>query len=308
MTLTKQRGTAIIVALFLVGLVAVIALTMMARLNRDIRRTQLLLQSTQADLYAQGSVDWALDTLRNDWLNQKKEALIDALPLSSPVSTLKNFQVSSVIDDAQGLFNLNNLTTDEWLNCFQRLLLIVDPQLSAEKAQSLSKSVANWIAALSKNVEEDVYYTKLPKPYRSPHRPMASVTEFRLVKGVTPELYRRVLPFITALPEMTLINVNTAPAQVLQSLSDSFTTEAAKNLEAYRKRLPFTSVDKFLNMDLVRNHAVSGNLIVTSSQFFLIHTTVENQEQQLLLSTLARRLAQNNKAVLQVIWQSKGGI
>src|SRR5690349_10059410 len=108
MTFIKQRGTAIIVSLFLVGLVAAIALTMMDRLNRDIRRTQLLLQSTQADLYAQGSVDWALDTLRDDWIKQKKEALIDPLPLSSPLSSLKNFQITSTINDAQGLFNLNN--------------------------------------------------------------------------------------------------------------------------------------------------------------------------------------------------------
>lgn len=308
MILTKQRGTAIIVALFLVSLVAVIALTMMARLNRDIRRTQLLLQSTQADLYAQGSLDWALDTLRNNWMNQKKETLIDRLPLKSPLNIQKNFEISSEIDDAQGLFNLNNLTTDEWLACFQRLLLIIDPTLSSQKAQNLSKSVSNWISPVSKNIEEDQGYTKLPVPYRNPHRPMTSVTEFRLIQGVTPELYRRILPYIIALPETTLINVNTAPPAILQSLSASFTAEAAKNLEAYRKRLPFLTLEKFLNMDLVRNHALSGNLVAVNSQYFLIHTRVENKEQQLLLNSLAHRIPQNNKTILQVLLQSKGEI
>src|SRR5689334_18293621 len=98
MRYTKQTGTAIIIALFLVGLVAVIALTMMDRLHRDIRRTQLLLQSMQAGLYAQGSLDWALDSLRDHWLHQKKNEPLDRLPLASPLSTRDTFQIASTIE------------------------------------------------------------------------------------------------------------------------------------------------------------------------------------------------------------------
>ncbi len=308
MSLAKQRGTAIIVALFMVSLVAVIALTMMTRLNRDIRRTQLLLQSTQADLYAQGSLEWALDSLRYAWINHQKNELVDRLPLSSSVDTLKGFQIASVIDDAQALFNLNNLMTAEWMNCFQRLLLILNPDLSAEKAQDLTQSTANWIAPISKNSEEDLYYTHLPSPYRNPHRPMAQVTEFRLVKGVSPTLYRRVLPYITALPSMTPVNVNTASAPVLQSLSSSLTAEAARNIEAYRKRQPFLSVDQFLKTDLIHNQPLSESLVTVTSQYFLIKTQANNKLQHLLLTTLAHRnTAENSKATLQVLWQNKGG-
>ncbi len=308
MRFTKERGTAIIVSLFLVALVAAIAVTMMARLNRDIRRTQLLLQSTQATLYAEASVEWAVDTLRYHWLNQKKNELIDVLPLSSPVDLNQNFKIYSTIEDAQGLFNLNNLTQEEWLPYFQRLLLIVEPELSAEKAQSIAKSTLNWISPVSRDPLEDEYYTKLPQPYRAAHRPMASATEFRLIKGVTPALYQHLLPFIIALPENTLINVNTAPPPLLQCLGTSLSAEAAKSLINLRKVTPFLSVEQFSNLDLVRNNAVPGTMIAVSSQYFLIKTQVEKNEQHLLLTTLLHRIAQPNKAVIQILSQMKGGI
>lgn len=308
MSFTKQRGTAIIVALFLVGFVAIIAITMMERLNRDIRRTELLLQSTQASLYAEASLDWAADTLRSHWHNQKKNELVDSLPLSSPVNVIQDFTISSTIVDAQGLFNLNNLNIEEWASYFQRLLLILDPELSAEKAQKITKSVVNWISPISKDLEEDQYYTKLAQPYRAAHRPMASATELRLIKGVTPSLYRRLLPFVIALPENTLINVNSAAPPILQCLGASLSAEGAKSLVKLRQVTPFLSVEQFLSLDLVRNNAIPGTVITVSSQYFLIKTTVEKNQQHLLLSTVMRRLAQTNKAVIQILSQTKGGI
>lgn len=304
----KQQGTAIIVALFLVGLVAVIAITMMERLNRDMRRTELLLHSIQADLYAQGSVIWAIDTLRYHWLNQKKNQLIDNLPQSSPVNIVNHYRISSTIYDAQAGFNLNNLSTDESAIYFQRLLLLVDPQLESEKAQKITASLMNWLSPVTKNINEDLYYTKLPQPYRAAHRPMASVSELRLIQGVTPQLYLRLLPYLTALPEKTAINVNTAAIPVLQSLSPTLTTDSAKAIEAYRKQMPFDSVDKFLNMDIVRNNNVPSDKLTVSSQYFLIKTQVEKNEQQLILYTLVQRISQNNKAIVRILWQTKGAL
>jgi general secretion pathway protein K len=308
MSLTKQGGTAIIVALFLVGLVAALAITMMERLNRDLRRTELLLQSTQADLYAQGSLAWGLDTLRYHWLNQKKNEVIDKLPLSSPVNTLQQFTVASTLYDDQAHFNLNNLGSEEWSAPFQRLLLLADPTLSSEKAQQITKSTLNWISPVAKNIDDDLYYMKLPQAYRAPHRPMASASEFRLIKGVTPEIYARLLPYLTALPELTLINVNTAAPLVLQSLSPALTSESAQALANYRRQNPFVSLEQFSAMDLVRNNMIPATLITVNSQYFLISTQVKKNKQQLLLLTLAKRSGQNNKASLHILWQSKGGI
>ncbi|HSW71687.1 MAG TPA: type II secretion system minor pseudopilin GspK, partial [Gammaproteobacteria bacterium] len=234
--------------------------------------------------------------------------VVDQLPLTSAQHLVKNFRIGSTIDDAQAAFNLNNLSVEEWTFYFQRLLLLVDPSLSADSAQKITKSVVNWISPASQNSEEDSYYTKLPLPYRPPHHPMASPSEFRLVKGVSASLYLRLLPYITALPEATLINVNTAFAPVLQCLSPSLSVESVRTIENYRRQVSFKSLEQFLNMDLVRNNAVPSSAITVNSSYFIIHTQVEKEEQQLTLITLMHRLFQKNKMSIQILWQTKGGI
>lgn len=60
----SQQGVAIIMALFIMALVATMAYAMMARLDRDIGRTDLMLKEMQAVYYAQASVAWAMDQLK----------------------------------------------------------------------------------------------------------------------------------------------------------------------------------------------------------------------------------------------------
>jgi type II secretory pathway component PulK len=49
----EQQGVVIVIALFIVALVATMAYAMMVRIERDTRRTSLILRNTQAEFYAQ---------------------------------------------------------------------------------------------------------------------------------------------------------------------------------------------------------------------------------------------------------------
>ena len=79
----------------------------------------------------------------------------------------------------------------------------------------MTESIIDWIDE-DNNVTgiggaETAYYTSLDKPYRPANQLFASVSELRLVKGMTEELYLHLLPLVSALPETdTQINVNTA--------------------------------------------------------------------------------------------------
>jgi len=55
-------------------------------------------------------------------------------------------------------------------------------------------------------------------PYRAANLLMQSVDELRLVRGFTPEIVEKLRPWITALPQPTEINVNTASKDVLGAL------------------------------------------------------------------------------------------
>ncbi|OGT53595.1 MAG: hypothetical protein A3E84_03605 [Gammaproteobacteria bacterium RIFCSPHIGHO2_12_FULL_42_13] len=287
------------------ALIAAMAIAMMARLQRDIYRTSLLVHAVQAELYAQGSVAWAIDQLREDWEKKQPGSLVDKLPIASPVKNMQGYRVDSVIDDAQGYFNLNNLSVPEAQPDFQHLVNGVMPELNAKMAMDLAKALSDWVTPGLRDSFYDKYYLKLQPAYRAAHRSMLSVSELRLIKGMTPALYEKLLPYVTALPEKTAINVQLAAPQVLVTLSPTLTLAAAQQIENYRKQVPFTAVDKFTNFEIVKNHKISADKVTVTSAYFLVTTTVTIGVEKYLLYTLVSRVMQNEKLQIKIVWQSK---
>jgi general secretion pathway protein K len=191
----------IVVALFIVALVATMSYVMMERLARDTRRTELILRNNQAELYAGGSVIWAKDYLRNDWIKQKKDKRVDELPIKSPVNEVNGYSISSTITDAQGRFNINNVAKPEWQASFIRLINLVDPNVSQGDASAIALATVDWVTPGARDNEFTRYYAELPVPYRPAHALMVDPGELRLVKGITPKLFAALKPYITALPE-----------------------------------------------------------------------------------------------------------
>lgn len=297
-----------VVALFIVALVATISYAMLSRLERDTRRVTLLTRNTQAELYAQGSIAWAMDQLRNDWLNQKPGKMVDLIPIVSPVNMVNGYSVKSSIYDMQGRFNINNLSNPEMQTDFARLLHALAPKLSDAEVLSITLAIYHWISPSQTEDELNRYYAELPVPYRPAHRPMTSVSELRLVKGMTPSLYAALKPYVTALPRSVSINIQTVTAPVLMTLSQTMTLDAAKAIVELRKMKPFITVEDFLNLDIVKNHQIKTDKITTVSQYFLVETDVAIENQHLLLYTLLERvnMGGDGKAAVNVLWQSKG--
>lgn len=303
---SQQRGAAIVMALFVVALVAVLAASMMERLQTDIRRTELMLKSNQAYFYAQGSVNWAIDQLSNNWKEQKPNQIIDKTPIQSPVNQEQGFTISSVIYDAQGYFNLNNLVDTLYQANFMRLLTVLDPNIDPPRAQVIMQGIINWISPTAANPALDDYYLKQSLPYQAPHRLMASASELRLVQGITADLFNKLEPYIIALPQTTLININNAEAPVLMSLSPTLSLESAKAVVMSRQKEPFATIQKFLDFDVIKNNPIEGNKITVTSNYFLLETNVTVEEQHWVIYTLLQRSVKDSKPYVIVLWQSKG--
>ena len=107
--LTAQRGAAIIVALFVTALVAAAAIAMIEHLRTDTKRTELLLNNTQLNFYAQGSVAWAIIQLTKDLKNKQPQKIVDHTPIYSTLNEINGAKVKSTLYDGQGKLNLNNL-------------------------------------------------------------------------------------------------------------------------------------------------------------------------------------------------------
>jgi general secretion pathway protein K len=304
-SLQKQQGVVLVIALFFVALAVSMAYAMMSRLERDTRRTSLLLRATQADFYAQASIDWAKDQLRNNLTNKKPNLPIDVMPLESATNNVNGYSIVSKITDMQARMNINNLKTPEAQKDFKHLMQLVDPNLNEQRAQAITLAVADWITPGQQQNEYNKYYMSLSPPYRAAHRPMASVSELRLVKDMTPALFNALQSYLAALPEQTAVSVQTASAYVLAALNPTMTLEAGKTLEKIILQSKPPTIEAFLNIDFVKNHNLPKDKVSMESNYFLVETVVTIEKQQIVIYTLIERGGNQSKPSVNVLWQSK---
>lgn len=295
----------IVVALFIVALVAVISYAMMSRLERDTRRTSLILRNAEAEYYAQGSIAWAMDQLRTNLEQKKPNKLVDNLPMQSRVGNVDGFKIFSTIYDMQARFNINNISTEEAQADFVRLMKAVDAKLPEEKAREIARATFNWLIPLSPENEFNRYYLDQPVPYRAANQAMQNISELRLVKGMQPALFNAIKSYLIALPAATRINVQTASAPVLITLSPTMTLATAQEIVNARAKKPFVNVETFLGLGIVQNHKIKENKITVTSNFFLVATNVSKEKQQLVIYTLLERKEKEGKGSLTILWQSK---
>lgn len=267
----RQRGVALIIALILVALATILAtkLTFDGFLER--RRTIGVLAAEQALQFGFGAEALAADVLIRDLQNSGLQTTLSGawaqpsqpLPITpqdnpegEPIGTLQG-----ELEDMQGRFNLNNLArviTDatthqvvqdpQPLEQFQRLLTLVglEPKWAA--------IARDWIDADdmpgSPDGAEDQVYTSQTPPYRTGNWPMMSPSELMNLPGFGADRYRKIAPYVTALPSATVsVNICTAPSPVLESLAENLNGEYSPEFLANgRKQGCFPDLNAFRNV------------------------------------------------------------
>ena len=145
-------------------------------------------------------------------------------------------------------------------------------------AEPILQAILDWVDADSEvrfpNGAEDAYYLKLDTPYRAANRPFTDVSELLLVRGVTPEVYARLRPFVTALPDHADVNINSAPAEVLMSLAPELDRRVADLIIAARDVQAFRSTAALLAMPMLAMTSIDPVGIGVGSDFFTATTVV----------------------------------
>ena len=292
----KTRGSALIIALFLTALVAMLAVQMMNRLARDTEQTSLLLRDTQAALYTNGSVAWAKDQLRHNQASQPPQQLRDIMPWHLPSQMIHHYTVDTTIYDAQARFNINGLAKNQ--DYFQTLVKLLAPNLDQSQLSALLAAILDWITPGLTNTTFDQYYLSQSMPYRSAHRPLISISELRLVKGMTPALFAALRPYLIALPSQTTINVQTTPALILFAWQLAPSLAAAQVMVKNRIHHPFLSLDQ-----LPPNRRKEFTI---NSDFFLVETIIKQEQQQWVTYTLLQRTLEKQQIIVRSLWQTRG--
>jgi type II secretory pathway component PulK len=137
---------------------------------------------------------------------------------------------------------------------------------------------------------EDEYYSRLEPAYRTANGRFVDVSELRLVRGVTEEIYGRLAPFVTVLDAATPINVNTAPPEILMSLGPGIDRASAEQLVAARRVQPFTSVEALLRHPVLVGRALLPAGLATNSRWFELAARVEREQLPYFRSSLLFRM------------------
>jgi len=125
---------------------------------------------------------------------------------------------------------------------------------------------------------------------------MAHISELRLLEGVDAETAARLLPYVTALPTRTMINVNTVMPEVIQALHKDLEEEDVEVLISARGEDGYPNISKFLDHDVLAGLAIDIGLGV-QSEYFTVYTDVSVGRGKARLESLLWR-EQNSIRVL----------
>lgn len=299
---SSQRGVALLTILVMVALATILAATIAKRQTNTAENTGYLMRQDQSLLYAKSAEAFFSELLIQDSDNGSSiDHLQENWAKPMPPFPVEDGSVSGKLLDESGKFNLNNLVKadgnqvdDSARRWFEKLLQRVG--LPAE----LSQAVIDWQDTNDEVTgamgAESSYYQGLDPAYLTPNTKFHSIEELKLVRGFEGKNYDLIKPYVTALPEQTKVNMNTAPALLLASIDPKVDVKAIEQ----QLKIKETELTHFNNVDdLWKLSAFSGiddqsktdaaSLLDSKSNYFTAQIEVMLSERKRQFTSLMMR-------------------
>lgn len=292
----NQRGVVLIMALLIVVLVTTVVVQVSWRFNLSVARNENRWHGAQARAFMEGGEQLAMLVLRMDAQQTGFDSLAEDWAMSQQMPLDAEYGESYVagqLEDAHGRFNLNSLVPpppnpaqgagnsrgnnnqpippEDLYSAPQRRFIRFLQTIELESgpvdqatALDIVAGIADWIDQDNQVTQGPIggvgaernHYEGLDPPVYMPNTEMTSVSELSLIKGVTPELYKKLEPFVIALPDGKnfMMNINTVRPEMLRAfnLKEDFypldESSATTLLEA-KGMMPegFPSIEEFEN-------------------------------------------------------------
>ncbi len=305
-----QRGVALLIALLAVALAVILIASLLDRGELAYARTRNALRGEQAIAYSEGLEAYAAQVLMRDREeNPGLDTLSDAWAVPLPPQEVPGGRISARMSDLNGCFNLNNLASRQpevWRRRMRNLLVAL------ELDPSLVGAIVDWIDSDS-NIDseggaEDNAYLVQAVPYRTANRVFAHVSELRLVRGISGEVYARLAPEVCTLPPGTSINLNTASVAVLMSLDSRMTAVLAERIrqkgQAHWPDMQ-TALNEVAQQGVQIKTEDQVDLGVTSS-YFLAQGEITLDGVPFAFSSLLERVSGTSRGGVHVLSRSRG--
>jgi general secretion pathway protein K len=304
---TRQHGVAVLSAMLVVAIGTMIAVNLMWYASLDLRRTTSALAADQGLFYLHGAEAWAGDILRQDQVSSiQSDHLSEIWATELPPIPVDGGVISGRIEDLQGRFNLNNLVTPQGgedqlaRRQFERLLESL--QLDA----GIAGVALDWLDSDSESTfpfgAEDDAYARFDPPYRTSNTIITSPSELLAMNGVDFESYQLLLPYVSALPSGTMLNVNTASDLVLASLSDEIDLSRSASLIEERNGANFSDINASFEGDVEPDTLMRIDGV---SQYFLLRASVAIGTNQFTMYSVLQR---DNSGVVRAVFRSLGAL
>jgi general secretion pathway protein K len=247
LALNRTRGAAIILAMLIAALAAAVAATVFADQQRWLRSVEHRRDQVQAQALAMAGVQWTRQIIDEDARRSQIDHLGEPWAVALPPIPMEDGEIRGAIVDAQGRLNVNALGAGDASADQERVRLA---RLFAQRGMppAALAAIGDWIDADGTPGDagaEDAFYLGQPVPRLAANAAVVRVAELGAAKGVAPRMLEAVMPFLSALPAGTPLNVNTAPREVLAALLGSTDGESLDALLADRARKPFTTIAEF---------------------------------------------------------------
>jgi general secretion pathway protein K len=215
-------------------------------------------------------------------------------------------QADGTLTDGGNCFNINSVADGEdpqaltarplGITQFAGLMRLLG--IPPGPAEGIAEAAADWVDADSAplaNGTEDGGYASGATPYRPANTLFAEVSELRAVAGMSPEIYRRVRPYLCALPVAGLspLNVNTLlpdQAPLLAMLApESIPVGAARELLVRRPQGGWTGLSQFWQDPLLKRAALADAARLQpklNTQWFAIRLAVRLRGAELVETAL----------------------
>ncbi len=290
---SSQQGIALLTILVMVALATVLAATIAKRQTNTTENTGYLMRQNQSLLYAKSAEAFFSELLIQDSESANNiDHLQENWAKPMPAFPVEDGYVSGRLLDESGKFNLNNLVKPDGTQVdesarrwFEKLLQRVG--LPAE----LSQAVIDWQDVDDETTgamgAESNYYQGLDPAYLTPNTKFHSVEELKLVRGFEGKNYDLIRPYVTALPEQTKININTAPALLLASIDPKLDVKAVEqelkkkqvNLSYFNNAEELWQLNAFSGID-GQNKTDAAALVDVRSNYFTAQIEVGLSERK----------------------------
>jgi len=203
----RQRGVALVIALFAVALAMALVMAMLGQGELTQARQRDAWRGEQAWQLQQGFEAWAAQALRADALASKSDGLDEAWAQPMPTLAVAGARLDGRVRDLGACFNLNGLaprgvTDARELQRFERLLQALDLPVAIAAQAVASQPAGTW----------------------------TDVSALRTLPALPAADWPRLAPLVCALPLDQAVNLNTAPAPLWRMLDAGIGPDQATRL------------------------------------------------------------------------------